>query len=213
MNLPRVLIPFMLLAAGLCACSSSGAKSGQITVPARFTGFPPQAFEGIVFTEARFYLNHEDIFGDDLIDDERVVPVALKIGLRGEGQGTAQVRISPEDMEFSLYLPDGTPLHAVDYQKVKPSRDKTLDAVVQEALKGTLLEAWERTQEGFVFFKLPDDCEYSGRDHTITRKAGDVVRRLDLTKSLCTFKVTLNNQLEPFFVGVQQDRRAARRTR
>ena len=203
----------LCLAVSLTACASGGGKAGEIRAPSRFTGFPPQAFEGIVFTEARFYLNHDESHGDDLIEDEGVVPVALKIGLRGEGQNVAQVRISPEDMEFSLYLPDGTPLHGVDYQKVKPDRDDTRDAVVQEALKGTLLEAWERTHEGFVYFRLPEGVEYSARDHSVTLKNGDVLRSLDLTKALCTFKVTLNNQLVPFHVGVQQDRRATARAR
>ena len=200
----------LALACVVAACSSSGgAKSGTLTTPARHTGFPPQAFAGIVFAEARLYVNHEDIFDDDLIDSERVVPVALKIGLRGEGQDVARVRISPEDMEFCLYLPDGTPMRSVEYQKVKPDKERVADHVIQEALKGTLLEPWERSKEGFVFFKLPDDAEYSAGDRTVTLESGDVQRRLELSKSLCTFKVTIENQLVPFNVGIQQDRRTS----
>lgn len=187
---------------------SSGCESGRIDPPERFTGFPSQSFEGIVFAEARYYLNHADIFDDDLIEEEGLVPIALKIGLRGEGQETAQYRIAPDDMEFSLHLLDGTLLQALDYRKIQPGEDVG-DVVAMEALKGTLLESWERTREGFVFFRLPEGVEYSEELHSIVIERGDQVRSLDLAHSLCSFRVTIGNRLVPFHVGVQLDTRAS----
>lgn len=206
----RASLVLSLLLPLLGACASSGGKAGVMSTPARFTGFPSQAFAGLVFAEAHFYINHEDVLRGDLIDELGIVPVALKIGLRGSGQGEARVRVSPEDMDLCLYLPDGTPLRSVEYQKVRPDDEKSLERVVQTAFKGSLLEPWERAREEFVFFQLPEGCEYSAKDMRITRREGDVTRVLDLSKSLCTFKVNLDNKLVPFHVGIQPDRLASR---
>jgi hypothetical protein len=198
------------LIALVASCASSGGgggKAGEIDTPARFTGFPPQAFAGIVFAEAHYYINHAEIFDADLIEEEKLVPIMLKIGLRGQGQNEARVRISPEDMEFCLYLPDGTPMPAVDYQKVQPDDKKVLERVIQAALKGSLLEPWERAEGGVVYFRLPDGAKYDAKHAQILRRDGDVTRRLDLAKSLCAFKVTIENELVPFHVGIQPDRR------
>jgi hypothetical protein len=200
-----------LVAALVCgACSSGGAKGGVLGVPERFTGFPGQAQSDLVYAEARFYVNHEDIFDEDLIDEEGIVPIGLRIGLRGEGQNETKIHVSPEDMELTLYLADGTALRSVPYSRFKPDRNSTANRVIEQALKPTLLEPWERSKEGFVFFKLGKGDAYDAEKQMIVHKQGDVTRRLGLWTSLCTFKVTTDNRLEPFYVGVQADRRAKR---
>ena len=202
--LAAALVTFTTL--GL-SCSSSGAKGGSATAPpASFAGFPQQAVAaGIVIAEAKLYSNYEDIFGDDLIDDEGVIPVALKIGLKGQGQEVSRVNLTSQATDWRLYLQDGTALSSVPYEKVAASSKKVAERVTARALKLTLLGKWDDAKEGFVFFKLAPPNDFAIKGATISHRDGDALRQLDLARSLVSFTVRMETDDVPVFVGVQRD--------
>jgi hypothetical protein len=194
----------------LAACSSSSGalrRAGQ--PPASFNGFPSQAVSDIVIAEAKLYTNHADLFEGDLLG-EGILPVALKIGLRGQGQDEAQVRISPDDMDLRLYLPDGTALNPVPYARVASDDEDMAKEVTRRALKPTWLVNWDATQEGFLFFALKPERDFKVQRDRVLHDQNGVERVLDLSKSLLAFKVTRADRLEPFFVGVQPDVKSGR---
>jgi len=190
------------------ACSSSGVGQGASVgaPPASFAGFPQQAVAGgIVIAEAKLYTNYESIFDDDLIDDEDVIPVALKIGLKGQGQEVQRVNLTSQGTDWRLYLQDGTALQSVPYEKVAAGSKKISERVTSHALKLTLLGKWDDAKEGFVFFKLAPPKDFAVKGGTIYHRDGDTLRQLDLARSLVSFTVRMETDDVPVFVGVQRD--------
>ena len=190
------------------ACSSSGASGGGSIAPppASFAGFPQQAVAGgIVIAEAKFYSNYESIFDNDLIDDEDVIPIALKIGLKGQGQEVSRVNLTTQGADWRLYLQDGTALQSVPYEKVASGSKKISEKVTARALKLTLLGKWDDAKEGFVFFKLAPAGNFAVKGATINHRDGDTLRQLDLARSLVSFGVRMETEDVPVFVGVQRD--------
>lgn len=202
------------LAAALAgaSCSSSKAKNGEFTTPAAFEGFPADESVGIVQAEARFYVNHAELLGDyDLIDEERVVPVALRVGLRGAGMNEAQARMMTETGDMRLYLPDGTALVSRSYGKIEPRRERQRDALYGLAHKGGSLPNFDDATYGLVFFALGKGDEYEASSRSIVRVEGGVKRTLDLTKSVCSFKVTVGDESHTLYIGLKADRRSKAR--
>lgn len=188
----------------LAACSSSGPKGDAIAVnPSGFEGFPAQTLESIVYAQARFYPDHERKLGVDLIDEEDIIPVALTVRLRGEDQDKAQIFLSAEQMGLALYLPDGTVLSPVDVEKVvDPLRDRDADRIRERSFQPGLLGP--ESQEGFVFFRLAPRGDFGVRGEKIDHVENGVSRPMILTGSLLTFNVTIEDRLEPFYVGLQR---------
>jgi hypothetical protein len=197
----------LVLATFGTACSSSGGKGGSVGAPpASFAGFPQQAVAGgIVIAEAKLYTNYEAIFGSDLIDDEDVIPVSLKIGLKGQGQEISRVNLTSQGTDWRLYLQDGTALQSVPYEKVAAGSKKVAERVTARALKLTLLGKWDDAKEGFVFFKLAPPGDFSVKGANINHRDGDTLRQLDLARSLVSFTVRMENDDLPVFVGLQRD--------
>ncbi len=195
----------------LAACASgrkSSEKDGLGDPPRSFADLPSIANDGVVYAQATFYTNHDAIFGKDLIVSQGIVPIALKLGVRGDGSSAADIRPSLEDMNLRLYLQDGTPLVPVSADQITTD-DRNAASIIQgEAFQGGLLDSWDKATERFVFFRLPDRKEYSAKDNSISRNDGDAARTLDLTKSLCAFNVTIQHEMHPFYLGLQKGRRA-----
>lgn len=202
----------LALAIALSACSSSGGGKGSAVAapPASFSGFPQQAVSGIVVAEAKLYTDHEAIFGDDLIDEDGVIPIALKIGLKGQGQEVSRVNLTSQGGDWRLYLQDGTALTSVPYEKVATGSKKVAERVTAHALKLTLLGKWDDAKEGFVFFKLAPPDAFSVDGATVTHRDGNSVRTIDLARSLVSFSVRAENEDANVNVGVQRDVQGAK---
>jgi len=191
------------------ACTSSKAKGGDFSTPRAFDGFPADESVGIVQAEARFYVNHAELLGGyDLIESERVIPVALRVGLRGAGMNEAQARLLTEDGDMRMFLPDGTVLVSRAYGKVEPRREKPRNALYGLAHKGGSLTNFDNATYGLVFFALAKNCEYDEESRSIVRVENGVKRTLDITKSVCSFKVTVGENSSTLFIGLKADRRA-----
>ena len=158
-----------------------------------------------MIAEAKFYSNYESIFDNDLIDDEDVIPIALKIGLKGQGQEVSRVNLTTQGADWRLYLQDGTALQSVPYEKVASGSKKISEKVTARALKLTLIGKWDDAKEGFVFFKLAPPGNFSVKGATINHRDGDTLRQLDLARSLVSFGVRMETEDVPVFVGVQRD--------
>lgn len=199
---------FAALLALLASCASSGSAEGGFRAPpASFNGYPPQALEDIVVAEARVYTNHAEIFKRDLTAKHGIVPVALKIGLRGEGQETSQVRVTPDGMNLRLYLQDGTILASVPASRVASMSKRSAERVTSESLKPGLLGRWEDAPTGFVFFELRDRDRLVVKGDTVLNRMGQLPRTLELSSSLCSFDVIVGERRQTFHVGLQRDRR------
>ncbi len=209
---PYAALAFALALTGAVSCSSSKAKGGVLETPRAFEGFPADASVGIVQAEARFYVNHAELLEDyDMIERERVVPVALRVGLRGAGMNEAQARLLTESGDMRLYLPDGTALVSRAYGQIEPRREKQRDAMYGLAHKGGSLTNFDNASYGLVFFALPKDVKYDEGSRTLERVNGSVARSLDLTKSVCAFKVSIGDETRTLYIGLKADRRSARR--
>lgn len=209
---PLSLLVVVLAALAGASCSSSKAKNGEFATPRAFEGFPADESVGIVQAEARFYVNHAELLGDyDLIEEERVVPVALRVGLRGAGMNEAQARMMTETGDMLLYLPDGTALVSRSYGKIEPRRERQRDALYGLAHKGGSLSNFDDAAYGLVFFALGKGDEYEASSRSILRTEGGVRRKLDLTKSVCSFKVSVGDESHTLYIGLKADRRAKAR--
>lgn len=213
MDIPKVAIALVAGLAVACA-SSGGARSGRGTIagpPENYPGFTRTVQYGNAWAEATFYTDYEDIFDTDLIGREDVIPVALKLGLRGEGQETSTLRVTPEHMNLRLYLEDGTVLYAMPFDQVAPKRRTTRERVTEEALKTDLLKLWDNAEEGFVFFRIAPEKEFDVDDTTITHVHDGIGRQLELTESLLAFQLTTDEGTAPIYVGIKTDRRRSSR--
>jgi hypothetical protein len=198
-----LLLP-LLLTGLLAACSSGGSKGDAIAVQrSDFVGFPAQTLESIVYAHARFPADHERLLGVDLIDEENIIPVALTVRLRGKDQEKAQIFLSAEQMGLTLYLPDGTALSPVDVERVvRPLRDRDADRIRAQAFQPGLLGP--ESDEGFVFFKLAPGKDFRVDGEKVLHVESGIARPMILTGSLLAFNVTIEDHLEPFYVGLQR---------
>lgn len=177
-------------------------------------GFPTQATmqvsqEDYLFVDAILYRNHEQIFLTDLVKKRNVLPVALRLGLRGRAQETSSFKLAPDSMLLRLYLPDGTALQSVPYTSLESEAKETYQVVVKEALKAdTPLDPYrEDGRVYFVFFRLPEGSEVRGTE--IVRERGQLKQRLSLLGSLAALRLSdpkQGAQIE-VKVGLREDMR------
>jgi len=201
MSLRPSFLPLLLLIA--TACSSAGVKGGEFgALAAHFGGFPPQTFEGIVHASASFG-DYEQDLGIDLLDAQRVVPVKLKVLLRGEGQDTAQIQAIVKSMNLRLFLPDGTciPPVSVDDVVAHTSNNAT-KRIRQASFRGDLLGV--EPIVGYVFFSLEPSSAFEIKGRTIKHKRNGILRTMDAADSLLSFDLEVDSLSQPFFVGLQR---------
>ncbi len=174
-----------------------------------FTGYPWQNNYGIVWVQASFYTNHADLLEEDLIDEERIIPIVLKVGTRGEGMEVSQVSLTPETMNLQLYLEDGTALKFIPSSEVERRiDDEARDQVLENALRLGLLDQWDSTKGGFVFFEIPGDAKIEVDGTRVEHVANGVRRSMDVARSLIGLTIqTPDGSTRPMFVGVEPTRR------
>jgi hypothetical protein len=198
---------------GLCACASDGPlpKGGVLAKPPSTpNGFVSNAEAKVVIAEAHFYTDHERIFGDDLLEEEGILPIALKIGLHGRDIAAERVQLTPEQMDFRLYLQDGTPLRAVAYASIAKDDEKINERVTALALRAGWLAPFRESKEGFVFFRLKPEKAFEVDDGDLLHDDGDVRRTLDVSRSLLAFRLTQDGETAPFYIGITREVRSAR---
>lgn len=199
-----------LALAALAGCASSGGavpEKGAIARPPQApNGFVANAAaEGVVIAEARFFTNHEAIFGEDLIAEEGVIPIALRIGLPSKTDEQQDVQLTPDQMNFRLYLQDGTVLLAAPPEEVAKDEDKIAARVGQKKLEHGFLKLSGGMKEGFVYFKLKPSDAFELDGGALLHTVGAVTRRLDIARSLVSFQLTRGGQVFPFFIGLSRE--------
>lgn len=213
MRMPSLARVSFACAGALCAgCSSAGPAGGELATPGSFDGFPADASVDIVQAEARFYVNHDELLaGCDLIEEQGVIPIALRVGLRGAGMNETQARLLTDGGGMRLYLPDGTALSPRDYSKIEIDDDEQRDALYGVAHKGGALTSFDHAAHGLLFFALPAGDEYDADSRSIVRRSGGVRRVLDLTKCVCSFEVSIGDETRTLYIGLKADRSLVRR--
>ncbi len=190
-----------VLAAG---CSELPVAS----MPERFPRLSTAASYGNVWVEGRFYTNHEDIFGQNLLD-AGIVPVAVRIFLRQPGTTDANSRVFMEDIQPQLYLPDGAVLKLVPYDRIEIDR-YTEDRITEEALDINVIKSEEQSEEGFIFFKLPpQEFRVRGVDSLVHLKE-PLSQEVRISESMIALEYFTDAGARPIYVGLRKDRRPDR---
>lgn len=212
LTLRRPMAPFRLiawLAAWLAACLVAACTT-PVPMPAAggaFEGHPASVVRGGMLVEARYYVDQARIFGGDLAEDHRLLPIALRVG-RAEGAAPGWA-LDPDDMQLTLHLADGTSLGRVPPESADVRR-RRLERLLAEGFGGGVLAPWDRTEEGFVYFALPESMRMDSSSLRVVERRGDQTRSLDLSASLLTFEVVGDEGPLTIAVGVAIDRRGAR---
>ena len=102
-----------VLALSLSACSSQLVARPAGGVP----DIPTDADYKGVFVKAFYYINHQDVFGTNLLE-KGIVPVFLRMAMRGGDDNSELAKIDVRDMNARLYLPDGSELLATSYEDI-----------------------------------------------------------------------------------------------
>lgn len=197
----------LVLALLLAGCGSSGVQGEDFGgPPTALSGFPPQSIEGIVYAQAR-YADHARELGVDLLSSDGIIPIKLKVLLRGSGQQEAQIYLNPERMNLRMYLPDGTILRSLSTDDVvsQVSREKVAQVIRDSAFRGDLLST--TGIEGYVFFRLRPRDEFEVDGRRLRHASRGVTHSMDLTDSLIAFDLSVEtggNLLQPFYVGIQR---------
>lgn len=202
---PLPLVPSLLLLLAACGGGKRVVKGNDLgPAPASMAGFPAQNFEGLVYAQAEFK-DHARFFGTDLVERGGILPIWLKVQLRGEGQNEAQIFLSPDRMNLRLFLPDGTTLAAVPAAAaIAAAPEKRRPAISDNAFRGDILST--ESTEGFVFFQLAPAAAYEVQGATVRHEQGGIVRTMNLTASLVAFDLSLDtgpDTSRPFYVGIQ----------
>ena len=172
-----------------------------------FEGHPWAVVQGDLRIEARYYVDQARIFGGDLAEDHRLLPVALRVGrASGAQEGLALV---PDDMQLTLHLADGTSLGRVPPASTDVRR-RRLERLLAEGFDGGVLGPWEDAEEGFVYFALPEHARVDSSSLRVVERVADGTRSLDLGGSLLTFEVVDARGPRTIAVGLAVDRRGAR---
>lgn len=197
-----------LLALGLASCAAGVPL--QASRPGDSAGYPPQATQGPVHVEARYYLDQIAIFGGDMTFDLSLVPVALRMGVVGGGIDSTEIPAAPEDMDLVLILPDGTFLRRVPPEKLDVRR-RRFARLVQEALVGGFLPSWTTPREGFVYFELPAGVSLDPDSLSVRRSVHGTRRSMDFLDSIVSFTVPIDDERREINVGLQPARRSPSR--
>jgi hypothetical protein len=190
-----------LLALALApACSAPGHAP-------RAGGHPWAVEQGGLRIEARYCVDQARVFGSDLAQDHRLLPVALRVG-RADGVESGPALV-PDDMQLTLHLADGTALPRVAPESAGVRR-RRMERLLSEGFDGGVLAAWEDAEEGFVYFALPERLRVDSASLRVVERVGDDTRSLELGASLLTFEVVEAGVPRTFAVGLALDPRGAR---
>ncbi len=208
--------PIFLAVAVSClacfGCASGGEMPKEASLakpPASSKGFAPNTTVEIVVARARFVEDYEKLFGEDLIDDYGVIPIAIKLGLKGKDSEHETIYADPEQMDFRLYLEDGSALEAVGTAKVAGSDDDLEKKLNAHALSADDLPKFDAAGDKYVFFRLAPRKQFEFSSGRLTHQVGHISRSLAIDRSLMSFKITRAGKALPFFIGISRAQRGA----
>jgi hypothetical protein len=199
----RLVFLIACLATFGMGCSNMAIQS----MPAHYPRFATASSYGEVWMEGRFYTNHEQIFGTNLLE-KGYVPVAIRIFFRdGESVATDNPRVSLEDIRPTLFLPDGTALEFVAYDRIAIASE-TDDRITEESFYINIVKPDESSKEGFIFFALPKD-EFLVRDNnTLVHIKSPLAHEVRLSESLIALEYFTDKGKRPIYVGLRKSRRS-----
>lgn len=200
--MPRIPLATLLLAA---ACAAPGRGAVVVGSPSDAPGFPSQAKSGVVWAEAAFCTNHAEVFGQDLVR-RAVLPVALRLGRRADDRLAQRLA---DDFDPHLYLADGTSLEWIPPEEAGGSNAALAERIAALGLRPGLLEDWERTEQRFLFFRLPEDVRVDGGELLVPYRGH--WRSLGLAHSLLAFDLTDEQGTRTVHVGLATGRWTKRR--
>jgi hypothetical protein len=202
-----------LVASGLLAGCASGGGLGE---DARLegptgtgSGFAPNTQVEIVVARARFVEDYEKLFREDLIDDFGVIPIALKLGMKGAGAEHETIYANPLQMDFRLYLEDGTALESVTPAKIADSDRELEDDLNAHALREDDLPAFQAATDKYVFFRLSPRKDFDYSSGRILHQDGSVLRSLSIDRALMSFKLVRAGKDLSFHIGVSRVQRGS----
>ena len=197
----------------LAACQGSGSRgagsASAVVRIERFPSFPAEAVADDVVVEARFYRDHATLLGVDLAKVSGVVPIALRVGLALDAR--SKVRFAPEEAGLKLVLADGTVLASVPVSTISTHSKRGTSRATRAAAEAAWLVEWNRAADEFVYFALEPEGELHVRGVEVAHKTGDIVRTLDLDRSLVAFDVEIDGERAPVRVGVKLDNASKKR--
>lgn len=187
----------LALLAGLALAGCAGPEHRPIVgEPTGHPGFPSALPVGSAWAEAEFVEDHSRAFDRDLLVEDGLVPVHLRIGLQDRSERGAA--LDDGVLDPVLFLQDGTALPWVPLEEL----DERNDAVSRYALRSGLLEPWDRTPGGFLYFSAAEvGVRVQGRHGLIVGER--LNRELDLAGSVLAF--TLKTPTGPQRVHVGLD--------
>ena len=191
-----------------CASGSSLPEEASLArPPAAGNGFAPNTQVEIVVARARFVEDCAKLFGEDLIEDFGVIPIAIKLGLKGAGSEHETIYANPAQMDFRLYLEDGTALESVTTEKVAGSNKKLAANLSARALHEDDLPNFNSATDKYVFFRLEPRDRFEASTARLVHQAGHVARALSIDRSLMSFKLTRAGKALPFYIGISRVQR------
>ena len=186
-----------------CAAESGVPKEGRISAPpVASNGFAPNMQVEIVVARARFVEDYKKVFGTDLIEEFGVIPIAIKIGLKGAGSDQETVYANPQQMDFQLFLEDGTALESIPASQVIKGDSKLESKLNALALHEDDLPTFASATDKYVFFRLAPRKQFELSGHKFLHQAGSVQRTLAIERSLMSFRVLRGGKTLPFNIGI-----------
>jgi hypothetical protein len=202
-TVPRIerIAVAIALAAGVACHATDGSPRASVRPVERFPSFPAEAVARDVIVEARYYRRHAKVFGADLPRESEIVPIGLRIGLLPGSP--AKVRFAPAEASMRLVLPDGTTLQLAAPEEIRTWNARGTQRAVAAAAAPRWLAGWTDANDEFVYFRLESSGELHLRGTEIAHKLGDVVRTMELDRSLIAFDVDYEGERMPIRVGVK----------
>jgi hypothetical protein len=198
----RLFCAGLTLAASALGCSTPPRIH---SMPENYPRLPLASSYGNVWVEGRFYTNHEEIFETNLLQ-QGYVPVAVRVFLRGRDDSGENPRVSLEDVGPNLFLPDGSRLDYVSYDRISLDPD-TEARITEESLDINIIKPEEQSEEGFIFFKLPRE-EFLVRDgDTLVHLKKPLSYEVRISDSLLALEYFTEERNRPVYVGLRRDRR------
>ena len=202
----RRTLPLASLALLLGACASGGELPLEARLarpPKLATGFAVNTHNGLVTAQARFADDHVRVFDVDLIERHGVIPIALRLGLKGETAQNEIVYVDPGKMDLRLYLEDDTALAAADPATIAGDDEELLAALEKFALKAGNLKLEDQAKDVFVYFRLPKPADFAVDGPRLDHRVGRLTRALALDRSLLTFRIDRPSTAPlVFFLGI-----------
>ena len=198
----------LLTSAALLIWISACAQPPTLPMPDNFPRIPSASSYGGVWAEGRFYTDHERIFGQNLLE-LGVVPVAVRVFTRRTDGSLEDARVFVEDIRPQLYLPDGTRLSLIPFDRIKVDRDVE-DRITEQALDINVIKSEEASQEGFIFFQLPEGEFTATGDDLIVHLGEPMGQEVRISDSLLALDYFTDQGASPIYVGLRKNRRAQR---